>query len=131
MGTKTQTIHKQPVKGLIMMQVRFDGLLGFPGGLIDEGESVEEGLNRELVEEMNLDTNTIKIDENDFYGVWRNTITDEANVLHCYFYTKELTEETYKELERRQLNAIEWGKECFGVIRVPLFRLTSKDPQQE
>ena len=38
-----------------MMQVRFDGLLGFPGGLVDPGESVEVGLNRELVEEIALD----------------------------------------------------------------------------
>ena len=38
-----------------MMQVRFDGLLGFPGGLVDPGETVEVGLNRELVEEIALD----------------------------------------------------------------------------
>ena len=37
------------------MQMRFDGLIGFPGGLVDPGEDVVQGLNRELKEEMNLD----------------------------------------------------------------------------
>ena len=29
----------------IQMQMRFDGKLGFPGGLIDPGENVVTGLN--------------------------------------------------------------------------------------
>lgn len=36
------------------MQVRFDGTIGFPGGLIDPGEDVVTGLNRELKEELGL-----------------------------------------------------------------------------
>ena len=31
---------------------RFDGRLGFPGGLVDPGENVEEGLNREVKGEL-------------------------------------------------------------------------------
>ena len=34
----------------------------------------------------------------------------------------EITEAQFKDIERRQLDAVEWGKECFGIIRVPLFR---------
>ena len=37
------------------MQMRFDGMIGFAGGLVDPGEEVCEGLNRELKEETNLD----------------------------------------------------------------------------
>merc|ERR1712212_250538 len=75
--TKTKTVHDIPVKGLIMMQVRFDGLLGFPGGLVDEGESVEEGLNRELVEEINLDLDEVKVTESDLISIQRPTVNDE------------------------------------------------------
>ena len=42
------------------MQMRFDGLIGFPGGLVDPGEDVVQGLNRELKEEMNLDMVTTR-----------------------------------------------------------------------
>ena len=34
------------------MQMRFDGTLGFPGGIIDEEESPEEAVSRELTEEL-------------------------------------------------------------------------------
>jgi len=37
------------------MQMRFDGKLGFPGGMIDQGEDVLPGMNRELVEELAIE----------------------------------------------------------------------------
>ena len=37
------------------MQLRFDGTLGFPGGLIEKGELPVIGLNRELTEEIGLE----------------------------------------------------------------------------
>ena len=38
------------------MQVRFDGMLGFPGGLVDPGETcIHSALNRECQEEIALD----------------------------------------------------------------------------
>lgn len=38
------------------MQLRFDGKLGFPGGLINESEVPVDGLNRELTEEIALES---------------------------------------------------------------------------
>ena len=54
-------------RALVLMHMRFDGKFGFAGGLIDpEDASVVQGLNRELREELNLDTNRFEIKEGDF-----------------------------------------------------------------
>lgn len=37
------------------MQLRFDGMLGFPGGYVNRCENITKGLNRELEEEIALD----------------------------------------------------------------------------
>ena len=36
------------------MQMRFDGVLGFPGGMMDKGEDPVLALNREMAEEIGL-----------------------------------------------------------------------------
>lgn len=40
---------------LVLMLLRWDGYIGFPGGHVDEGESLTEAAVRELKEEINLD----------------------------------------------------------------------------
>ena len=76
-------------KGSYTFKVRFDGLLGFPGGLVDDGESVEQGLNRELEEEINL------------------------NRLTCSWKGKLERSRSWKDLSRKDLSlkdSIEVGK---------------------
>ena len=54
-------------RALVLMHMRFDGKIGFAGGLIDpEDASVVQGLNRELREELNLDTSRFEIKDEDF-----------------------------------------------------------------
>ncbi|CAH1400209.1 unnamed protein product [Nezara viridula] len=48
-------------KANVLMQMRFDGHLGFPGGLVDEGETPEEAVTREMEEEMAMDRQKLKI----------------------------------------------------------------------
>ena len=36
------------------MQMRFDGTLGFAGGMVDPGETPEDAVNRELSEEFGM-----------------------------------------------------------------------------
>ena len=50
----------------MLLQVRFDGMLGFPGGLIAAGEATVDGLNRELAEEVGLDLDRLKIMDSDW-----------------------------------------------------------------
>ena len=43
------------------MQMRFDGVLGFPGGLLEKGEDPVNGLNREMEEEIGLEVHNTLI----------------------------------------------------------------------
>ena len=61
---ETKTVRETPVKAILMMQLRSDGLLGFPGGIVDPGESILECLNRELREEMALDNGNLHLNPN-------------------------------------------------------------------
>ncbi len=90
------------------MQVRFDGTFGFPGGLIDLSDScVVDGLNRELVEEINLDLNCYRVGQNDH--VASHVSADKQLVTH--FYAMQVTAAQYNNIEQAVLRAYEWGKE--------------------
>lgn len=106
--------------------MRFDGLLGFPGGLIDknvvvmDSNAVVDGLNRELSEETNLHEKYFVSEENHCFSHFHKKMN-----MSFHFFSKEVTVEEFLEIERNTLNADDFGKEVMGTIRVPLF--TKKD----
>lgn len=53
-----------------LMVHRSDGTLGFPGGKVEEGETIVGALHRECVEEVNIK--------------WTNTVAHEAWVTHTH-----------------------------------------------
>ncbi|KAK7078222.1 NUDIX domain [Halocaridina rubra] len=55
------------LRALVMMHLRFDGSFGFPGGIIEDGEDVVEGLNREMTEEIGWDTSLHSIKWSDYF----------------------------------------------------------------
>ena len=90
------------------MQVRFDGDIGFPGGLIEpEDESLTAGLNREVVEEMGSSSPSLKFEESDF--LFAHRCLETGRVL--YFYAKRISPEEFRELELNVLKAEEYGRE--------------------
>ncbi|KAF8564903.1 hypothetical protein P879_01671 [Paragonimus westermani] len=102
------------------MQLRFDGSVGFPGGLIDPGdESVVTGLNREVVEEMGYNLPELAFTNDDF--VVAHYCPRSHHVL--YFFAKPVSTEQFKHLERCTLAAQEYGYETQGVIRVPCYTM--------
>ncbi|XP_045166582.2 U8 snoRNA-decapping enzyme-like [Mercenaria mercenaria] len=106
-------------KAAILMQLRFDGLLGFPGGLVDPGEDPVTGLNREMHEEIALDLNKHSFkDEN--HSV---TFLHEKKKLVLHFYIKEVTLEEFKGIEEKCPQAHEYGIETLGSFRPPLFTM--------
>ena len=53
---------------------------------------MEQGLNRELEEEINLNLDEVKITESDLISIQRPTVNDEDPNLVCYFYAKGLSD---------------------------------------
>lgn len=105
----------------IMMQMRFDGSIGFPGGLIDPDDSnIVHGLNRELEEELNLAREFYCTEQDYFF-----TSVSKSRKLILHFYTKEVSYDQFKEIEMQSLSAEEYGKEVLGIIRPPLYKLDS------
>ena len=89
------------------MQVRFDGYLGFPGGFIDSGESPEDGLNRELMEEIGLDLSKHRLSKTNWLSSY--IIPEKKIILYFYMFKMELND--FISLERNVLRAEEYGLE--------------------
>ena len=109
------------------MHLRFDGFLGFPGGIIEENETIIEGVSREVHEEMNIDPKDLQLTSEDF--VCRAIIdkSDEKfgrswSKLKLYFFSKEISEEAFEKMEVESRKAIHFGTEILGNIRVPVHR---------
>nr|XP_039270699.1 U8 snoRNA-decapping enzyme-like [Styela clava] len=109
-----------PMQHNILITMRFDGTFGFPGGLINniEGsESIEDGLNRELREEINLDLKFF-MTENEYFRSYLQTLGKGKLVNH--FYLKQVSESEFFDIEKRCIDAGDWGTETLGIVRVPV-----------
>ncbi|KAL4226962.1 ITP binding [Mactra antiquata] len=108
-----------PNRGAILMQMRFDGILGFPGGLVDPGEDPVLGLNREMHEEIGLDLEKFSFtDENHVI-----TFLNEEKKLILHFYIKQVNIDELKSIEMASMQAVEHGIEALGCIRPPLYTM--------
>ncbi|XP_058873446.1 U8 snoRNA-decapping enzyme [Acipenser ruthenus] len=110
---------KIPVRYAVLMQLRFDGRLGFPGGFVDPADgSLEEGLNREVGEELGAG---LALAESDHMCTHACSTPPQKLVTH--FYTKKLSLAELQDIERGAVTAREHGKEVMGLVRVPLYTL--------
>jgi U8 snoRNA-decapping enzyme len=90
------------------MQMRFDGHLGFPGGLVDAEEDPTLAVNRELSEELYSSRESLfSVEDSDLLAVHHSADKD----LLLYFYVKELPLESVVELEKRSVEAPDYGQE--------------------
>ncbi|XP_027026118.1 U8 snoRNA-decapping enzyme isoform X3 [Tachysurus fulvidraco] len=114
------------------MQMRFDGLLGFPGGVTGNLESItwnsrlvkpseeslEAGLSRELQEELGA---AVSVSVNDYVS---SHLAQSPPSLILHFYCKKITESELLEIEKAAVsNAVDHGFEVLGLTRVPLYTL--------
>ncbi|XP_077696281.1 U8 snoRNA-decapping enzyme [Eretmochelys imbricata] len=110
-----------PLRHAVLMQMRFDGQLGFPGGFVDPRDSsLEAGLSRELREELGPGAAPLSLAEGDHLGA-RFAETPQRLVAH--FYAKRLSLEQLRALEEGATKAADHGLEVLGLVRVPLYTL--------
>ncbi|KAL3314394.1 nudix (nucleoside diphosphate linked moiety X)-type motif [Cichlidogyrus casuarinus] len=107
-------------KFFILMQMRFDGMLGFPGGLVELGENLIEAIRRECIEEHGLGNNTAISFEQQDYAF---TTLQRDIAMHCF--VKQISHEQMKQIERSSLDG-DYGRELMGIVRVPLYSFGGK-----
>ena len=101
----------------IQMQLRFDGALGFPGGLIDPGEVIVDGLNRECSEEIGLDPKHF-VTEDDLVFSAFTTKSQRWPRLEMHAFAKEVSAQDYLRIEQNVFNAKDFGDEVRIVPRL-------------
>ena len=89
------------------MQVRFDGLLGFPGGLVEPGEDPLDGAIREMEEEVGLHHKDNKMTNENHITSFLN----EKKKLVLHFYGLEVSIAEFRNIEKNNLDAEEYGIE--------------------
>uniref|UniRef100_A0A3B4XB45 U8 snoRNA-decapping enzyme n=1 Tax=Seriola lalandi dorsalis TaxID=1841481 RepID=A0A3B4XB45_SERLL len=110
--TKSQLFGKIPIRHIILMQMRFDGLLGFPGGLVNPAEeTLEAGLSRELSEELGVAL-PMSVEDH-VVSCHAPASSPSSSRLITHFYVKKMEEE---ERERERLIVL-------GMVRVPLYTM--------
>ena len=95
------------------MQLRFDGALGFPGGLIDPGEVIVDGLNRECSEEIGLDPKYF-VTEDDLVFSAFTTKSPRWPRLEMHAFAKEVSAQDYLRIEQNVFNAKDFGDEVLS-----------------
>ncbi|XP_032485712.1 U8 snoRNA-decapping enzyme [Phocoena sinus] len=109
-----------PLRYAVLMQMRFDGRLGFPGGFVDLRDcSLEDGLNRELGEELGEAAAAFRVERADY----RSSHAGSRPRVVAHFYAKCLTLEQLTAVEMGAPLARDHGLEVLGLVRVPLYTL--------
>lgn len=122
--------------------MRFDGKLGFTGGIIEvDDESPEIGVGREMLEEMGVDPKRFPLSKDNLIMTQSFNCDTLPQVKTLYFYALEVKEEEILEIEKNARQAVHFGEEVMpfilrhfffnvfhfqqvlGWIRVPLYTM--------
>ncbi|XP_067088241.1 U8 snoRNA-decapping enzyme [Osmerus mordax] len=119
--THAQLFGSTPIRHIILMQMRFDGLLGFPGGFVNPSEEgLEAGLSRELWEELGVE---LPVSVKDHMTSCHAPSSNSSHLI-THFYAQKMGEAQIRDVERAAATtATDHGQEVMGMVRVPLYTL--------
>ena len=111
--------HRQTKVNVLLMLNRWDGLTGFPGGLIDPGEDSKEAMKREVFEEIGYKVDLNKIDN--------NLLSDRTidNNLEMTLYSLEVSPTELFDIQKNMYSAKDYGSEIMGSNIVILTELNN------
>ncbi len=90
----------------------------FPGGKVEEGESFEEGLSRELSEELNIQT---QVRVENFFMTVEHTYPDFGITMHAYVCPVAVdTFEMKEHVQYQWLNVGDLGKLDWAEADIPI-----------
>jgi 8-oxo-dGTP pyrophosphatase MutT (NUDIX family) len=99
------------------MQMRFDGKLGFTGGIIEvDDKSPEIGVGREMLEEMGVDPKRFPLSKDNLIMTQSFNCDTLPQVKTLYFYALEVKEEEILEIEKNARQAVHFGEEVMPFI---------------
>ncbi|XP_050762208.1 tudor-interacting repair regulator protein isoform X4 [Gymnogyps californianus] len=99
-----------PLRYAVLMQMRFDGLLGFPGGFVDRRYwSLEDGLNRVL----GLGLGCVRLTEADYLC---SHLTEGPHRVVAHFYARQLTLEELHTIEISAVHSRDHGLEILNMV---------------
>ncbi|XP_028339940.1 tudor-interacting repair regulator protein isoform X2 [Physeter macrocephalus] len=108
-----QLFGRIPMRFSVLMQMRFDGLLGFPGGFVDRRFwSLEDGLNRVL----GLGLGCLRLTEADYLS---SHLTEGPHRVVAHLYARQLTLEQLHAVEISAVHSRDHGLEVGAAVRAP------------
>lgn len=105
---------------LVLMMLRWDGYLGFPGGKVDAGESLLQGVQREAKEEINFKLDPDKA--NLFCSLAPITFGDTPVDRHIHCFQYELAQRELFDVIAYSQYSGSFLEECQGCVAVQVAR---------
>lgn len=103
---ETDKERKELVIPTCMMINRWDGTIGFVGGKVDEGYSLEEAIKKEVKEEVGFDLD-LKLEE---------VVAHDIGPITTHAFASQVSYEKLRNIQRNAVNAEDMGSEVTGVF---------------
>ena len=96
--------------------MRNDGMVGFPGGTVDKGESPEMAVNREICKWLRYSKDKFAVTPADHLFLKISHDPQNGHKFCLHSYAKEISLEILQQLERSLLVGSDYGLEVTAIL---------------